>query len=55
MGDSSGGLMRGLFGGTKSAHIDPRFASDRDGFRLELTGEWVLVGSVEEESHLVPC
>ncbi len=47
--------MRGLFGGTKSAHIDPRFASDRDGFRLELTGEWVLVGSVEEESHLVPC
>ncbi len=53
MGGSSGGLMRGFFGGTKSAHVDPRFASDRDGFRLEWTGEWVLVGIVESEGHLV--
>lgn len=53
MGESSCGLMRALFCGTKSAHVDPRFASDRDGFRLELTGEWMLIGIVESEGHLV--
>ena len=45
--------MPRLFGGTKSVHVDPRFASDRDWFRLERAGELLPVRMIEAESHLV--
>ncbi len=30
-GGSSSGIVRGFFGGTKPTHVDPGFASNRDG------------------------
>ena len=52
--DGSGGQVQGLCGVTEPPHVDPRFASDRDWFRLEWMGELVFVGIVEKESHLAP-
>lgn len=51
LGESPGGLADRPFGGTKSAHVDPGFASDRGQFRLEGEREFLLGVAVERETH----
>jgi hypothetical protein len=45
-------FVRGIFGGTKPTHVDPGFAADRDRFRLEWEGEFLLCLAVEGKAHL---
>jgi hypothetical protein len=52
-GGSSRSMVHGLFSGTKPAYVDPGFASDRDRFRLEWKGEFLLCVAVERKTHLL--
>ena len=52
-GGSSSGMAQRLIGGTKPAHVDPSFASNRDWFRLKREGEFLLCVAVERKTHLL--